>query len=208
MPFLGSSQMHFRTGDAYYWRCLRVRRCVYLGCCVNTYRVRGYVKKRKSKTVVPTPLKNGVQDHSQAIRRARASKLKNRRARASKLKTTHMLRNLKRISEGRTLLRPKPGSDAWGIVQGLVSARRRASLGPTPPLQKPAFRPNLPLPFLLTLSGHNSPPDVAREEHPWRLPRIAVMPRRHGDTRFDGMIRSVDTGQLAKRWDWTYFERT
>ena len=46
----------------------------------------------------------------------------------------------------------KPGSDAWDIVQGLVSARRRASLGPTPPLQKPAFRPNLPLPFLLTLS--------------------------------------------------------
>ena len=111
-------------------------------------------------------------------RRARASKLKNRRARA-KLKTTHMLRNSKRISQGRTL-RPKPGSDAWD------------------PLQKSAFRPNLPLPFLLTLSGHNSPPDVAREEHPWRLPRIAVMPRRHGDTRFDGMIRSVDTGQLVK----------
>ena len=84
-------------------------------------------------------------------RRARASKLKNRRARASKLKTTHMLRNSKRISQGRTL-RPKPGSDAWDIVQGLVSARRRASLVPTPPLQKPAFRPNLPLPFLLTLS--------------------------------------------------------
>ena len=93
----------------------------------------------------------------------------------------------------------KPGSDAWDIVQGLVSARRRASLGPTPPLQKPAFRPNLPLPFLLTLSGHNSPPDVAREEHPWRLPRIAVMPRRHGDTRFDGMIRSVDTGQIVSK---------
>ena len=121
-----------------------------------------------------------------------------RRARASKLKTTHMLRNSKRISQGRTL-RPKPGSDAWDIVQGLVSARRRASLGPTPPLQKPAFRPNLPLPFLLTLSGHNSPPDVAREEHPWRLPRIAVMPRRHGDTRFDGMIRSVDTGQIVSK---------
>ena len=109
-----------------------------------------------------------------------------------------MLRNSKRISQGRTL-RPKPGSDAWDIVQGLVSARRRASLGPTPPLQKPAFRPNLPLPFLLTLSGHNSPPDVAREEHPWRLPRIAVMPRRHGDTRFDGMIRSVDTGQIVSK---------
>ena len=62
-----------------------------------------------------------------------------------------MLRNSKRISQERTL-RPKPGSDAWDIVQGLVSARRRASLGPTPPLQKPAFRPNLPLPFLLTLS--------------------------------------------------------
>ena len=25
-----------------------------------------------------------------------------------------------------------------------------------------------------------------------------MMPRRHGDTRFDGMIRSVDTGQLVK----------
>ena len=93
----------------------------------------------------------------------------------------------------------KPGSDAWGIVQGLVSARCRAGLGPLPPLQKPAFRPNLPLPFLLTLSGHNSPPDVAREEHPWRLPRIDVMPRRHGDTRFDGMIRSVDTGQIVSK---------
>ena len=51
-------------------------------------------------------------------RRARASKIKNRRARA-KLKTTHMLRNSKRISQGRTL-RPKPGSDAWDIVQGLA----------------------------------------------------------------------------------------
>ena len=93
-------------------------------------------------------------------------------------------------------------AEAWFCRMGHragPSARRRASLGPTPPLQKPAFRPNLPLPFLLTLSGHNSPPDVAREEHPWRLPRIAVMPRRHGDTRFDGMIRSVDTGQIVSK---------
>ena len=74
----------------------------------------------------------------------------------------------------------------------VVSARRRASLVPTPPLQKPAFRPNK------TISGHKSPPDIARAENPWLL-RIAMMPRRHGDTRFDGMIRSVDTGQIVSK---------
>ena len=122
-------------------------------------------------------------------RRARASKIKNRRARA-KLKTTHMLRNSKRISQGRTL-RPKPGSVAWDIVQGLapdvVQALVRRLLCRSLPFALIYRCPS----FLLTLSGHNSPPDVAREEHPWRLPRIAVMPRRHGDTRFDGMIRAA-----------------
>ena len=39
-----------------------------------------------------------------------------------------------------------------GTSFGASSARRRASLGPTPPPQKPTFRPILPLPFLLTFS--------------------------------------------------------
>jgi len=80
----------------------------------------------------------------------------------------------------------KPGSDAWDIVQGLVSARRRASLVPTPPLQKPAFRPNLPLPFLLSLSqGTILRQTLLGENILGGFARIAMMPRRHGDTRFD-----------------------